>query len=335
MPHFFSLAGLVLLIVVLSACEATANYVIPTEPPTATQTYTPSPTRTPGSDMPTRQPTRVAQAQATGGPSPTPLFGATRTPVPEDFPTATRPFNPNAPRIEFFTSDPLTVQPGETVTLFWSSRGVDNAVIYRLDAEGIRSQAYNVEPDGSLPITTRSSDREDLRFVLTIGEGANTVEQILVIPLQCPVEWFFAPAPDDCASDAPTETFIIDQQMERGRLLYIESIDRVYALFNDGQQPGWIRFDNNYNPEIHPDRDPNAPPDFIQPLAELGYVWRGNDTVRNRLGLGLADAAVFEGLVQTAPASGSRETLYISGSNGVVLQLLPGGEVWQVIGAPR
>ncbi|MCA9912610.1 MAG: hypothetical protein KC496_04660, partial [Anaerolineae bacterium] len=103
---------LVLLAFALSACEATANYVIPTEPPTVTETYTPSPSRTPGSDMPTRQPTQVVvQAQVTGGPTPTPLFGATRTPVPEDFPTATRPFDPNAPRIEFFTSDPLSVQP--------------------------------------------------------------------------------------------------------------------------------------------------------------------------------------------------------------------------------
>jgi len=227
------------------------------------------------------------------------------------------------------------VQPGEGVTLFWSSRGVDSAVIYRLDADGIRSQAYNVEPDGNLPIDTRSDARGELRFVLTIGEGADTVEQTLAIPLQCPVDWFFSPAPEDCASDEATETFIIDQQMERGRMLYIEATDSVYALFNDGQQPAWLRFDNRYNPEIHPERDPNAPPDFIQPLAELGYVWRGDDDVRNRLGLGLAEAAAFEGFLQAAPADGSRETLYISGSNGVVLQLLPGGDLWQVIGGPQ
>lgn len=327
---------LVFLALLLGACEASASYVVPTDLPTETATFTPSPSRTPGSDIPTRQPTQVVQvAAATGGPSPTPLFGSTRTPVPDDFPTATRPYNPNAPRIEFFASDPLSIPPGQTVTLFWSSRGVDSAVIYRLDEDGIRSQAYNVEPDGNLPITTRSSERGELRFVLTIGEGADTVEETLTIPLECPVEWFFSPSPEDCASDIATETFIIDQQMERGRLLYIEASDSVYALFNDGQPPGWLRFDNNYNPEIHPDRDPNAPLDFIQPLAQLGYVWRSDDDVRNRLGLGLADAATFEGFIQSAPGNGSSETLYISGSNGVVLQLLPGGEIWQIIGGPQ
>lgn len=323
-----------LLIVLLAACEAGSTYVIPTDPPTATATFTPSPTRTPGVNAsPSPFPTRIAQA--TGGPSPTPLIGATRTPVPPDFPTATRVFDPNAPRIEFFTSDPLSVEPGNSVTLFWSTRGVSSAVIYRMDAEGVRSQAYNVAADGSLAIDTSSSERGRLRFVLTIGEGADYTEQELTVALECPVEWFFSPAPDDCASAAAAETRIIDQTMERGRMLFIESTNTVYALFNDGAQPAWLSFENRYDPEVHPSREENAPPEWIQPLHELGYVWRGNNDVRSRLGLGQAEAVEFDGFLQTAPASGQDEILYISGANGVVLQLLPDNELWQIIGGPR
>lgn len=320
---------MVMLTMILAACEPASQLIVPTDPPTQTPTFTPSPTRTPGGEVtPTRRPTQIAQI---GGASPTPLLGASRTPIPPDFPTPTRPFDPNAPQIEFFTSDPLTITPGEEVRLFWSARNVDNAAIYRLDGNGNRSQVFNVAPDGNLLIDTVASDRGELAFTLVVGDGADERENTIVIPLQCPVDWFFAPAPEDCASGAPVETLIVDQEMERGRMLYIQETDVIYVLFNDGQQPAWSSFQNRYDPAIHAERDPNAPPEFIQPLAELGFVWRGNDTVRTRLGLGLRDAFRFDGFIQRAPGSGSADVIYISGGDGIVLQLLPGNEIWQII----
>src|SRR5690606_38956860 len=122
-------------------CEATTAQVmvLPTDPPTDTPTFTPSPSRTPGADAtPTDTPTRVP-VSPTGGPSPTSIFGATSTPS-IDEPTPTRVLNPNAPRIEFFTSDVVAAAPGENVTLFWSTRNIANASIYRLDFNGTRSQ---------------------------------------------------------------------------------------------------------------------------------------------------------------------------------------------------
>jgi hypothetical protein len=123
--------------------------------------------------------------------------------------------------------------------------------------------------------------------------------------------------------------------MERGRMVYILETDTIYTLFNDGQQPGWLSFANRYDPTIHQPRDENAPPDWIQPLDQLGYVWRTNSEVRTRLGLGLQEAITIDGFLQTTPASGDREIIYLSGANGVVIQILPGNEIWQVIGAPQ
>lgn len=332
--RWVSLIGWLLLLVVLTACESGAQMVVPTDLPTITPTFTPSPTRTPGANLsPTPRPTQ--QPQTAGGASATPLLGAASTQLPDNFPTATRAFNPNAPRIEFFTSDPLRVAPGDVVTLFWSARNVTGAVIYRLDSEGIRTQVYNVAADGNLPIDTRSSERGTLRFVLGAGEGSSYVEETISIPLECPVQWFFSPAPENCASGDPTPTRIIDQTLQRGRMIYIVETNRVYTLFNDGSQPGWLSFENRFDPAVHPSREESAPLDWIQPLNELGFVWRGDSDVRNRLGLGLADALEFDGFIQTEPLSGDREILYISGANGVVLQLMPGNEIWQIIGAPR
>ncbi len=323
----YALIGILLL---SAGCQATAVAIIPTALPSATSSFTPSPTRRPATDAtPTARPTQ-AEGQNTGASSPTPLLGATRTALPPDAPTPTRLFNPNAPRIEFFTSDPLSIQPGSSVTLFWSARGISSAVIYRLDAQGNRTQVFNVAPDGNLPIDTRRTERGELTFVLSAGEGDNRAEQRLVIPLQCPIQWFFSPPPDDCPSEEAQEQTLDDQTFERGRLAFAQERNIIYILFNDGQSPAWLALENRYDPAIHPERDENAPPDFIQPLRELGFVWRTNEEVRNRLGLGLAEAVRFSGYLQSAPAN-QRENIYISGVNGEVLYLLPNGSQWLII----
>lgn len=321
-----------LMLIALAACEPAAAPLIPTDRPTASPSPTASATHTPGPDATsTPRPTRVAQAE--GGPSPTPLIGPTRTPQPgAAISTPTRAFNPNAPRVEFFTSDPLAVEPGSPVVLFWSVRGTDNVVIYRLNEAGERTLAINAPPDGSREVSTRRSERGTLDFILIAGQGDNQTEQFLSIPLRCPVTWFFSPAPDVCAADIAEESLIAEQRFERGRMLYIESRNTIYVLFNDGQQPAWLGVENRYDPTIHPERDPNFPPQFIQPIAELGFVWRGSDSIRNRLGIGAAEETRFEGFVQVSRTAGGAETLYISSGDGQVIRIQPDGAVWELIG---
>lgn len=318
----------------LVGCGATYQPFVPTDRPTLTPTFTITPSSTPGENVsPTVTPTPPPMT-ITGGPSPTALFGPTRTPSPDD-PTPTRPVNPNAPRIEFFTSSELRVQPGSSVTLYWSTRGADNAVIYRLDSTGRRTLVWNVGPDGNLTISTRSSDRGSIDFLLIVGENALQTEQRLSIPLACPVAWFFSPAPDTCPDTEAQPTRLIEQQFERGRMVYIGARNTVYVLANDGRTPAWIPFENRYDPNIHPESDerfPN-PPGLFQPIAVLGFVWRGNDTVRNRLGLGIQQEVIFEGFLQTV-TSGGRASLYISSADRNVLQILPDGSGWQIVSLP-
>lgn len=322
-------------LLLLTSCSATAVPVIPTDPPTLTSTFTPSPSRTPGAGATPTATTPPPPVTPTGGPSPTSLFGPTSTPAPE-LPTATRVVNPNAPRIEYFTSDSAAVAPGSSVNLFWSTRGAAGATIYRLDETGARSQLWNVPPDGSLPIPTRRNDRGEVRFVLRVGDGPLAAEQTLTVALACPDPWFFNPAPEACPLGPVAETLLIEAPFERGRMLYIEARDRVYALFNDGRQPAWLSVPNRYNPAVHPELEESfvPPPGFYQPIAVLGFVWRGSDTVRNRLGLALQPETRFVGKIQAAPAGPGAETLYASSADGLVLRLLPGGESWEIITPP-
>src|SRR5688572_7052853 len=204
---------MLVLLVLCAACGASAVPLVPTDVPTPTETFTPSPTRTPGRDStPTPRPTQVA-ADGTSGATSTPLFGPTHAAQGESL-TATRELNPNAPRIEFFTADVLSVAPGETFTLFWSTRNVSAATIYRLDRDGSRSQLWNVPADGSLAVSTRRSDRELVEFVLSVDADTGQIEEILSLPLSCPDAWFFESAPETCPQDAPLETRVIEQQFE-------------------------------------------------------------------------------------------------------------------------
>ena len=332
--HLPRYAGFILLLLIASACAPVARQVIPTERPTVTPTATATATATrgPRNATPTVTVTRPP-ASPTGGPSPTPLLGATSTP--DDDVTPTRVPNPNAPRIEFFTSDVQAVAPGSDVSLFWSTRGADGATIYKLDPAGTRNQLWNVPPDGSLTVSTLESERGTANFLLTVGEGAERTEQPLSLPLSCPVTWFFVPPPQACPNDEPLETRIIEQPFVRGRMLYIAEQNQVYALFNDGFEPAWVVFRNQYNPAIHDaflEGFP-VPPGRFQPRDELGFVWRGNDLTRNRLGLATDEATGFDGFLQTAPA-GDEDSVYVTSADGNVLQILPDGENWEIITLP-
>jgi hypothetical protein len=213
---------------------------------------------------------------------------------------------------------------------------VTAATIYRVERDGTRSQLWNVPADGSLAVPTRRGDRDRVDFVISAGEGAERVEQELQLPLSCPDAWFFEPGPDDCPQRPAAESRVIEQEFERGRMVFVEAADDVYVLFNDGQSPAWVAFDNRFDPATDPESEETFVPPlgFVQPLRQLGFVWRGNDLVRNRLGLGLAPESSFDGFVQSALDAEDAESVYISSGDGSVLQLVPGGDAWQIITPP-
>jgi hypothetical protein len=332
--------ALVLLSLLVAACGATAVQIIPTARPTATPTSTDAPTKTPARNVtPTVSPTPIPMT-ATGGPSPTPLFGAASTQV-ASAPTQTGgsiSLNPNAPRIEFFTSDTTAAAPGTTVTLYWSTRGAREAVIYQM-VRGVRNRLWNVGPDGSLPVQTSRNDRGSVDFVLSVGKDAEYTEQTLSVPLACPDVWFFQPPPEACPTAPAQDAQLIEEPFERGRMLYVSTSNQIFALFNDTLSPAWLVLDNKFDLATGQESDPDfsPPPGYYQPLRRLGFVWRGNDTVRNRLGLATQPEASYNGFTQsTGSAAGTTntQTVYISSADGTVLQLLPQGDSWQIITPP-
>jgi len=221
------------------------------------------------------------------------------------------------------------------VTLLWSVRNVDSAVIYQLNREGDRDRLWNVEPAGRQAVQTSERDRGQLNFELVAGPPTQRITQRLAVPLECTAQWFFQPPPEECADDPPIESFLIEQRFERGRMLYIQEENRVYALFNDGFEPARISFEDRFDPSTDPVSDPNfdaaLPPGFFQPVASLGFVWRGNDTVRNRLGLAIEPELTYEGVIQQATLFNGSDSLYITSTDGSVLNVIGTGTSWEII----
>jgi hypothetical protein len=321
----------VLLVALLAGCGGVLDPVIPTAVVTPSVTVSPRASATPIiAPTETATPTTPPRANPTGGPSPTSIVGPTRTPPPVVETATPRP-NPNAPRIDVFTSDIAYVYPGSPLTLFWSIRGADRAAIYRLDDDGQRNQLWNVEPSGSLQVQTARNDRGTADFLLTVETGGYSVEQLLQIPLLCAHDWFFAPAPDECAAGPEQDDTQIEQLFEGGRMIYLAAEDRVYVLFADGQDPAWTSFENRYVGGETADEDTNfvPPPGRYQPVRILGVVWRGSDQVRNRLLLGLEPEVTYEGAIQS-----DGTTVYIRSADGSVIGLEPNGAAWSVIAPP-
>lgn len=318
----------------LAACGGNNQPQIVVFVPSATVTASPTLTPTPGvmerpatlTPMPTRSPTTP-----TPGPSPTNPLAPTFTAAPVTL-TATRVPTVAGIAIEYFTTDSEYVRPGANLTLFWSVRGVRYAQIYRVDAQGERIWRWDVNAQGKLTVSTRREDRDVARFVLEAEAGGTRVEQPLLIPLQCPEVWFFDPAPDACPSAPAQLSTQAEQTFERGRMIWVAALDRVYVVFEDGRTPGWAQYPDDFD-EGEPESDPalSPPPGLLQPVRGFGLVWRENARVRDRLGWATSPEVAFEGMYQFDSIEPSVATSYVRMRDGGILALDANTNTWRVL----
>jgi len=326
-------ASLLLLVGLAAACGVAAQPVIVTAPPSATWTPTASPTPTVATAMlPTETPlpTRPASTRTPGPPAAFPLV-PTIPPAPETL-TATAAPTLLAAAIEYFTTDSEFVTPGENVTLFWSVKGVDRARLFRVDEAGERLFRWDVRGEGQITVATRDTDRDAARFLLTAQIGAVEIEQLLQIPLRCVDTWFFDPPPDACAAAPAALTTEAEQTFERGRMVWVEALDRVYVVFEDGARPGWAMYPDEFN-EGDPERDDTLapPPGLEQPIRGFGLVWRSNPRVRERLGWAISQEVSFEGMMQADSAEPSLATLYLRLRDGGIRALDAQTHEWDLL----
>ncbi len=324
-----ALGGGVVTGMLLASCGGNAQPAIMTLVPSATLTaapvaaVVPTVTITPLPTHPTTTPSP--------GPSPTNPLAPTLSPAPATL-TVTRVPTVAGLSVEYFTTDTEYAKPGDNVTLFWSIRGADRARIYRLDAGGERIWRWDVNTSGQLTVGTRSADRDVARFSLEGEVAGSTVEQILLIPLQCPEVWFFDPAPESCPAEPPQITLQAEQTFERGRMIWVETQDRIYVVFEDGASPAWAQYPDNFS-DGDPERDDSlVPPEGLQqPIRGFGLVWRTNPRVQDRLGWATTPEVAFDGMFQADSSEPSVAAVYLRLRDGGIMALDAYNDAWDVL----
>lgn len=326
-----------ILIFLLAACGANADPVLPTVRPTITISPMPTLTETrvvnaTATPLPPTDP--AVAALATDGPTPTFLIGATSTRQPVPTVTLTpQAAAPGSLSIEYFTTDAQSVKPGDKLTLYWSIKGADHGIIYRLNPDGSHDQLWQVGRSGSLEVKTRASDQDTARFSLSVGDTISRVEQSLSIPLKCAQKaWFFDPPPDTCPGGDVTQSPAAQQNFERGQMIWIGTQGRIYVLFNDGKKPAWAVYADEFK-DGQPDRDPSLspPPNLAQPIRGFGLVWRTKEKVRDRLGWAIGPELPFDGAYQSDNVALPDTTLYLRARDKAILQLAARGDSWKLI----
>lgn len=313
----------------LTGCAAAVDQVFPTPAPTRPATITPVPVVV---TDPTVTLLQVA-IQPFGSPDPnaSPIpptinaaaFSASSTPLISVFATSFLPTSTTIPvalgeaRIEYFSADVQDAAPGDVVTVFWSASGSDSAIIYRIDAEGVALRQWNVGSRGSLQVRTREDESGSLILQLVIGADDNQVEQQITVNFRCGGGWFINPAPAGCPNAPIYGSVFAYQRFERGRMLWIAQQSRIYILYEDGDEPGWEVYPDEWK-EGMPESDPAfAPPEgLLQPVRGFGMVWRSNPAVRDRLGFGIEGETSYTSDYQGDPvvASGQMALRLVDGT---------------------
>jgi hypothetical protein len=173
-------------------------------------------------------------------------------------------------------------------------------------------------------------------FLYANNEAGEWTSASVQIVLTCPDAWFFAPEPGTCSTGPAEIGPGAEQHFEHGVMLWVESEDRIYVLFDDGQTTtGWSAYTDEWEegmPEIDPTIIP--PPGYFQPRRGFGLVWREEMSagilVRDRLGWALEEMETgYETAVQRT--SSSYSDTYIRAADTNVWRLLPEFSDWEKI----
>jgi hypothetical protein len=279
----------------------------------------------------TQTPQPIHPAVVTSGASPSPIMGVLPT-LPDWTLTPTLfSYSASSLQIEYFTTNSTSLRPGDNLTLFWSTKGSSKAIIYRLDSSGKRGQLWNVSTSGTLDVPTKAEDRDSVQFLLSITDGVNHIEQTLAVPIGCTEVWFFDPQPDGCPKDTSVVTTEVQQTFERGMMIWVQTQTRIYVLFNDGQQPAWATYPDDFK-DGQPETDPSIhpPSGMFQPRRGFGLVWRNRQRVKDRLGWATGPEIPFDGTIQ-GDATIDNGVMYMRARDANIYGLFNKGASWKLI----
>lgn len=196
--------------------------------------------------------------------------------------------------------------------------------IFREVAEGERDQSWVVPGTGTLQVTIPQTAKIEVRFTLLAGSESSPLTQTLSVALACPDGTLPDPVMG-CASAPPSGAIlpglVAQQPFQRGLMLWVQSQNRIYVLYEGGE---WTSFPDQFR-EGDAESDPGiTPPEgVLQPIRGFGLVWRTQPNVRDRLGWALGTEYAYQ---TTMEGNASQEgVMTITENTGRVIAIHAGG----------
>jgi hypothetical protein len=258
----------------------------------------------------------------------------------------------NRPAIITFTVSPTEVNPGDPVTLSWTSSGGTSATLSPNLAD--RSpHPIAVPVNGTLVITVPTTDRLDDYFVLRVTDDTGKSNSLTRrIDVRCPDAFFFTGAPPPASAGCPYKPAVfvdaIEQPFEHGRMIWLAPapdaqsapgttpMPSVYVLFDPGTLDAWTVWRHYYDTWTPQDPETDytlqAPDGFLQPKRGIGKVWHDNPEVRDNLKWATGPEKSFAGAYQLKWAIGAYlGDFYLCTADGSILKMTLSGyaEKWQ------
>ncbi len=294
----------------------------------------------------TGQPSATPMAVVTDLPTPTLMPTQTPTAVPTHSPTP-RPQNPPpptatatpAPQINRLTVSPLSVQPRDSLSISWDTRG-EKAKLCVLQSSYLVHQYWecqDVPLSGTRTWLLDDALRNDFYVELQVTLGGQMATESVLVTVGCHNEadwWFFTPAPAICPAADATNSQAAIQRFEHGWMLWLAQPNTIYAFFEDGYYTAF------YVPPALGTPEPGdggvvAPAGFFAPVRGFGLVWRGETSgaqggwVRNRLGWGLAPESGFQTQVQW-DSFFYNAAMYVRDADGRIIVIDPSSSRWSI-----
>jgi hypothetical protein len=226
--------------------------------------------------------------------------------------------------IESFSVDAVELGDGRRrLTFAWETRGASSVSILLRTYHRFYPYWGNLPPNGTYVFEGDTLYPNPGAELTAYDSEGNWVKEHLRLDWPCRHQYFFtAEAETDCSivysrsCPCPRHAAILtqaaEQPFENGRMIWLQGTDdehsypnTIVVLYDDVLHGGYT---NCYDTEVYediwtpdqPDRDPDLtpPPGRYQLIRGFGKLWRGNTSVRERIGWATAPEQGFEGTWQ-------------------------------------
>ncbi len=216
--------------------------------------------------------------------------------------TVSSPQMPSLPEVVSFSADKAQANPGDTITLNWTTRHVwqDEILLIVPDSSASGSTTHLVSPNGSFNYTIPEGLKNRINFQLDIyayPESYDERSAFTSVKLSCQYNWFFTPPYHLCPEENPSTTQGVYQPFENGAMVYIASEERIYTMriqnenacfrqmignnFSDTASPHLVRDSFSFD---QPGPTLSPPSGRYAPESGFGQVWHRHQEIQDDLG---------------------------------------------------